>query len=315
MAKANGATKKAKRKAAKATAKKGAAAKRGRKTVKATAARKTVKATSASKATLDVRSKSDVSKLIDMIKGNKITLVLVYADWCGHCTTFKQDIWSKLKGMKNRKLPLAEVNADVLGETPLANAKIDGFPSVVPIGNDFKMATMEDESGNSTNALQNTRDEEMMKALVSSDPTKVLGTGVGTSTGTEAPKTNKKVNNENSSKIMTAEAEEELRQSTDRLIEDLKEQTANTGEGTAMPPPTAEDDLIMSQTLPAQAEAEPATVEVNATMNFAEPEAEPEAEAEAEAETVPPMKGGARRKRHPKTRGSLYEYLSAHKAQ
>jgi thiol-disulfide isomerase/thioredoxin len=122
---------------------------------------------------VDVRDSSNVQQLLDVIKNNKVTLVLVYADWCGHCKTFKEDVWSKLKELPNRKLPLAEVNADVLAETPLAAAKIDGYPSVVPIGNDLVMVRLQDEAGNETNALPNARNMEMMTHLVASDPEEV----------------------------------------------------------------------------------------------------------------------------------------------
>lgn len=123
---------------------------------------------------IDVREKADVEKLMKLIQKNKVILVLVYADWCGHCKTFKNDIWSKLKSNPNRKVPLAEVNADVLQETPLKSAKIDGYPSVVPIGNDMKMATLKDPNGKETNAIPNSRDAQMMESLVTSDPDKVI---------------------------------------------------------------------------------------------------------------------------------------------
>jgi thiol-disulfide isomerase/thioredoxin len=123
---------------------------------------------------IDVREKGDVDKLMKLIQKNKVVLVLVYADWCGHCKTFKKDVWSKLKSQANRKVPLAEVNADMLPNTPLKNAKIDGYPSVVPIGNDMKMATLKDASGKETNAIPNSRDTQMMESLVASDPEKVI---------------------------------------------------------------------------------------------------------------------------------------------
>lgn len=179
---------------------------------------------------LDVRSAADVSKLVDLIKGNSITLVLIYADWCGHCKTFKEDIWSKLKTMPDRKVPLAEVNADILQNTPLASAKIDGYPSVVPIGNDMKMATLKDESGQPTNALPNTRDMSTMQTIVRSDPDEVLS---------------------NVSTVVQTSLEEPSSSDYEDSTESLDMPSSLPG---LTEPPRSEEDIIMSDSLPAQYE-------------------------------------------------------------
>ena len=38
---------------------------------------------------MDVRSKSDVGAFENLLGRGPLTIVLVYADWCGHCQTFK----------------------------------------------------------------------------------------------------------------------------------------------------------------------------------------------------------------------------------
>jgi thiol-disulfide isomerase/thioredoxin len=106
-------------------------------------------------------------KLESMMKKMNLTVVLVYADWCGHCHTYKDTVWKHLEGMPNKKVGLAKLNEKALADSPLSSAKINGYPSVLVVGKDGKPAEFKDEStGEATNAMPNARDVEMMKGLV-----------------------------------------------------------------------------------------------------------------------------------------------------
>ena len=126
------------------------------------------------KKTVDVRSEKDVAAFEGMIHEGPITIVLVYADWCGHCTKFKKNIWEPLNKMSGRKVNLASVHHDMLEKTSQANTKIRGYPSVLVVGNDGKAASYKDEEGEVTNALPNTTDLDAMKTLVNSDPKELM---------------------------------------------------------------------------------------------------------------------------------------------
>ena len=116
---------------------------------------------------LDVTTKAQMHKLQSMLKKTNLTVVLVYADWCGHCHTYKDTVWKQLEGLANKKVGLAKLNEKVLKESPLSSAKINGYPSVLVVGKDGKPAEFKDEStGEPTNAMPNARDVEMMKGLV-----------------------------------------------------------------------------------------------------------------------------------------------------
>jgi thioredoxin-like negative regulator of GroEL len=110
---------------------------------------------------MDVRSPEDVEEFERTLTMGPITVVLVYADWCGHCTTFKKDIWSKLLAMKNKKMNLASVHHDMLEHTSQRDAKIKGYPSVLIVGNDKVPATFGD-----TNALPNYRNLPMLQKMI-----------------------------------------------------------------------------------------------------------------------------------------------------
>jgi hypothetical protein len=105
-------------------------------------------------------------KLESLIKKMNLTIVLVYADWCGHCHTYKDTVWKKLEGMNSKKVGLAKLNEKAFADSPLSSAKINGYPSVLVVGKDGKPAEFKDESGDATNAMPNSRDMEMMKGLV-----------------------------------------------------------------------------------------------------------------------------------------------------
>lgn len=124
---------------------------------------------------LDVRSPSDVPAFEKMIQGGPITIVLVYADWCGHCVNYKKNVWKNLTAMGNRKVNLASVHYDQLTNTSQKEAKIEGYPSVLIVGNDKKPAEFKKEDGQRTNALPNANDLEAMKTLVSADAKEIVG--------------------------------------------------------------------------------------------------------------------------------------------
>ena len=114
---------------------------------------------------MDVRSPKDIPAFEDMLSGGPMAVVLVYADWCGHCDTYKKNVWSPLKSMSNRTVNLASVHHDQLEKTSLQGSKIDGYPSILVVGKDKKPATFNTRSGE-TNAMPNTSEVSTMKSLI-----------------------------------------------------------------------------------------------------------------------------------------------------
>ena len=114
---------------------------------------------------MDVRSPKDIPAFEDMLSGGPMAVVLVYADWCGHCDTYKKNVWSPLKSMNNRTVNLASVHHDQLENTSLQGSKIDGYPSILVVGKDKKPAVFNNSSG-VTNAMPNTSEVSTMKSLI-----------------------------------------------------------------------------------------------------------------------------------------------------
>jgi len=121
---------------------------------------------------LDVKSDADIPALDELRKKHIIVFVNVYADWCGHCHTYKPMLeeFSKIPG---RKFPMVRINEKVLAKTPAANAKLKGFPSNIIMGNDGSFAEFKDEEGQLTHAVPNMRDKKAMRVLLLSDPSKL----------------------------------------------------------------------------------------------------------------------------------------------
>ena len=114
---------------------------------------------------MDIRSSSDIPAFEDMLSKGPMAVILVYADWCGHCTKYKDNVWSPLKSTKNRKLNMASVHYDQLENTSLKNSKIEGYPSLLVVGTDKQPAAFNTDSG-VTNAMPNANDLNTMKKLV-----------------------------------------------------------------------------------------------------------------------------------------------------
>jgi len=90
---------------------------------------------------IDVRSPLDVKKALDIINKSKITLVLVYADWCPHCHTYKP-FWQKLTKEKGNGVGMVAVeqanSAQVLNsindDSTGRPINVDAFPQVIAVG-------------------------------------------------------------------------------------------------------------------------------------------------------------------------------------
>lgn len=102
---------------------------------------------------VDVRSPSDVAGFESLLQKGPLTIVLVYADWCGACHRYKENKWNNVLSMKNRTMNISSVREDMLSKTSLANAKVPHYPTLLLVGNDKKPAEFTMPNGEMTNAL------------------------------------------------------------------------------------------------------------------------------------------------------------------
>jgi hypothetical protein len=88
-----------------------------------------------------------------MLSQGPLTLVLIYADWCGACHRFRDEVWSPLTSLQNATVNRAAVRDDMVAKTSLANVEKKFYPTLLLVGNDKKPATFPSEEGGMTNAM------------------------------------------------------------------------------------------------------------------------------------------------------------------
>lgn len=119
----------------------------------------------AKKRVLDVDTISKIPALEKLLKSGKITIVLIYADWCGHCHTFKKNVWNPMCSKEATHNRVA-VNEKVLANTSLANANIEGYPSVLVVNENGKAEEFKTPEGKPTNAIPTPKTPEEMTRIV-----------------------------------------------------------------------------------------------------------------------------------------------------
>jgi thiol-disulfide isomerase/thioredoxin len=203
---------------------------------------------------MDVKTVSQVDKLVENIKNNVLTLMLVYADWCGHCKTFKNDIWNKLASLKGRKISMAQVNEKVLSHLKerIPGLNVDGFPTVTLAGNDMKTSP----------PIKNTRDLGSMQTLVTADPNQVMAAN-GMSSAEGSKGASPKAANKNakdieidhnvvpSSATPKPESAQALKEAGKEAVDNLHNGVSNISpemSSTVPNPPNIEEDIVSAQT-------------------------------------------------------------------
>ena len=123
---------------------------------------------------IDITNVNQLKELDKRVKMGPMTLVLVYADWCGHCQRFKP-MMDQLEGCKDRSIQTARIRDDMFPKSSLANTKLEGYPSVLLVKENGDVASFKKSNGEVTNAVPNHTDMQQMTAIV-----KNVGTANGT---------------------------------------------------------------------------------------------------------------------------------------
>ena len=114
---------------------------------------------------ITVSSSSNIPALEKLLRSGRITIVFVFAEWCGACHKFSKDIWgpmSKENAIHNR----IAVRDDMVGKTSLSKAKFDYLPSILVVDEKGDVQTFQTPEGKVTNAMPTPKSLEDMTRVV-----------------------------------------------------------------------------------------------------------------------------------------------------
>jgi thiol-disulfide isomerase/thioredoxin len=114
---------------------------------------------------VDIREENQLDELQKRIAEGPLTLVLVYADWCGHCQSFKPKM-EELEKCQGRSVQTARIRDDMFPKSTLSNTKIEGYPTLMLVKKNGEAASFKSDSGSITNAIPDHGDMTKMKTIV-----------------------------------------------------------------------------------------------------------------------------------------------------
>jgi Thioredoxin len=117
---------------------------------------------------VDVRRPTDIPMLENIMGKNKKMIVLIYADYCGHCHTYRDNIWNEFVKNPKRTTGMASIHYDQLDKTDLP--KVSGYPTVYVLGEDKQpMKFKNEQTGEETFDYPESRNKDKMAELLYSD--------------------------------------------------------------------------------------------------------------------------------------------------
>jgi thiol-disulfide isomerase/thioredoxin len=117
---------------------------------------------------IDVNKAGMMDELAKRIKKG-LTIVLVYANWCGHCHTYKPK-FEELQANKNRSVETAAVESEFWDEAQkklnIKNGAIEGYPSVIAVSPEGTVVNFRDSEGSMTNTVPDHNNMDYMKTIM-----------------------------------------------------------------------------------------------------------------------------------------------------
>ena len=188
---------------------------------------------------LDVRSASSLKDLEKRIRAGPLTMILVYADWCGHCHHMMPH-WDRAAKTSGRSVQVVKVNDTMLGQVNSTvnqsinrraqPIEVEGYPSILLV----------DNQGNKVTDMEAVKDSVVLsKAMKESGP---LAEEAGLSEAEDSPKNSiRSIVPSFPRNVQESEAEEELQEDIPVSPQRIEEEDATPSSLYASSPPTANE--------------------------------------------------------------------------
>ena len=205
---------------------------------------------------LDVRSTSSLKELEKRIRAGPLTMILVYADWCGHCHHMMPH-WDRAANTSGRSVQAVKVNETMLGRVNSAvnqsiNRKaqpieVEGYPSILLV----------DNQGNKVTDIEAVKDSVVLsKAMKESGPLAeeagLSGANLSGATETENEKTESVANLSGVKDLSGAENRKNsirsIEPSFPRNVQEVPEEVPEASEAPEAPeaPEEVQEDIPVS---------------------------------------------------------------------
>ena len=141
---------------------------------------------------VNITSDKQLPELDKRISEGPVTLVFIYAPWCGHCKDIEPTM-DELEAKPNRTVQVARVRDDMFPKSSIANHKLDGYPTFMLFKNG-QPVKFKDSEGNMTNSIPNYKDKATMEVIMTK-----MGTpsGINILENEPQPLSNKNINSLN----------------------------------------------------------------------------------------------------------------------
>lgn len=197
---------------------------------------------------VDVRNKGSLGEVLKRIKAGPITIMLVYADWCGHCKDFKPHFDSAAR-TSGRTIQAVKVSEPMLGQVNDAIQSMNA--SAPPLSVDaYPTVMLLDNKGNSITEVNAVKDTAVMAKVMKEagkNADEVALNDPKPPKGSSAPRT---VSTFNSAAANAGLSGSVSSDPTENAIESLppvvstRSETAENVAANLVQPPGSEEDII-----------------------------------------------------------------------